>query len=614
MKKINKTKILKLFLLILTCFIATSVIAESAPSSLKMTYYSKKSTPISFPATFHVKKTTSGKYVYCAHYAKKPPVKSVSYKRGSLIKDNGMNYILSKAYDDVKDDNSFFIYQNALWIYMIDKGKMPKPYSTLTQFKNTVNKGNSSTAKKIRTLVSNAKKASANDTSNPTISASQEGVTFNLDSNDTYYVSTPITVKSSTNAYTVEITSAPSGTTYSIDGDKLYVKIPVSSVTGLSASVQLKVKNSKSIYRSYYYNPSSNAYQSMVATYKDNVSSEAIVNLSLTRTTSIDILKVDESGNALAGATLEVTNSQGTSIDKWTTDTSKHTVSGLSEGEYTLKETEAPVGYKKSGEEIKFSIDANGNVKDSAGNTIKLITYTNDKMSITVSKQDITNSEEVPGASLVIKDESGKEIISWTSSSKPYVIKGLKAGTYTLTETMAPEGYTKSEESITFKMDESGNVFDAEGNAIDKVIMYNKKTTTPGGASISKKDATTGNELPGASLVVKDYDGNVIDEWVSTDKPHVIENLKAGIYTLSETIAPDGYIKSTETVTFTVKDDGSVTPVVMYNSRNTKDTGTEVPVESTGSYKNMISMIIGIITILVGGILLFITMKKKENN
>ena len=103
----------------------------------------------------------------------------------------------------------------------------------------------------------------------------------------------------------------------------------------------------------------------------------------------------------------------------------------------------------------------------------------------------------------------------------------------------------------------------------------------------------------------------------------MIENLKAGIYTLTETIAPNGYILSTETITFTIKEDGSVTKVVMYNSPNNKDTnptpsgngdmGSEVPVESTGSYKTLTSTLFGTFIILAGGVILFKTSKKKDN-
>ena len=615
MKNILKNKFLKIFLLFVACFSVSTVYAEDIASSLKMTYYGAN-TPISFPATFHVKKTTGGKYAYCAHYAKHPPVKSIAYTKGSLVKDNGMNYILNKSYN-AGSDNSFFIYQTALWIYMVDKGLMPGPYYDITVFKSNVNSGSSATATKIRNLVANAKKASANDTSNPTISMNASGIKFTLSSDGNTYVSSPITVKSSTGSYKVTLTSAPSGSTYSTDGNKIYIKVPKSSVTSTNTPVYFKVSTSKNTYRSYYYTPSDSSYQKMVVTYKKPLLAEASANLSIHSNASIEVLKTDADGKALSGATLQVKNSSGTVIDTWTTDGQNHKISNLSSGTYTLSETAAPNGYKLSTETVKFTVDATGKVKDSSGNVISLITFKNEKMSVKVSKQDIANSSEVPGAKLVIKNSEGKEIIQWTSSSKPYVIRGLAAGTYTLTETMAPDGYTKSEESITFKIGTDGKVYNADGNVIDQVIMYNKKTSTPSGVSISKQDATTGKELPGATLVVKDYDGKQIDTWVSTDTPHLIENLKAGIYTLTESIAPNGYILSTETVTFTVKDDGSVTKVVMYNSPNSKDVpsgngGDEVPVENTGSYKTLTSTIIGSLIILAGGITLFKTSKRKD--
>lgn len=615
MKNILKNKFLKIFLLFVACFSITAVYAEDIASSLRMTYYGAK-TPISFPATFHVKKTTGGKYVYCAHYAKHPPVKNITYTRGSLVKDNGINYILNKSYN-ASSDNSFFVYQTALWIYMIDKGIMPEPYYDITVFKASVNNSDSATARKIKSLVANAKKAAANNTSNPTISMDATGVKFTLSSDGTTYVSSPITVKSSTGNYKVTLTSAPNGSTYSTNGNKIYIKVPKSSVTSINTPVYFKVSTTKNTYRSYYYTPSDNSYQKMIVTYKKPLLAESSANLSIHSNASIEVLKTDADGKALSGATLQIKNSNGTVIDTWTTDGQKHKVSNLSRGTYVLSETAAPNGYKLSTETVKFTVDATGKVKDTSGNVISLITFKNEKMSVKVSKQDIANGSEVPGAKLVIKNSDGKEIIQWTSSSKPYIIRGLAAGTYTLTETIAPDGYTKSEESITFKIGADGKVYNANGNVIDKVIMYNKKTSTPGGVSISKQDATTGKELPGATLVVKDYDGKQIDTWVSTDTPHLIENLKAGIYTLTETIAPNGYILSTETVTFTVKDNGSVTKVVMYNSPNSKDVpsgngGEEVPVENTGSYKTITSTVVGSLIILIGGITLFKTSKRKN--
>lgn len=104
-------------------------------------------------------------------------------------------------------------------------------------------------------------------------------------------------------------------------------------------------------------------------------------------------------------------------------------------------------------------------------------------------------------------------------------------------------------------------------NISEKLVLnYDKEVTK---VKISKQDITTKKELPGATLVIKDKKGKQIDKWVSTNEPHYIERLEPGEYTLTEIIAPEGYRLSKETIKFTVKDDGSVTEVVMYNSRTT---------------------------------------------
>ncbi len=55
--------------------------------------------------------------------------------------------------------------------------------------------------------------------------------------------------------------------------------------------------------------------------------------------------KVDENGNPLKGAVLQILDSNGNVIDEWTSDGEEHT-SLLPEGDYTLHEKEAPEGYK----------------------------------------------------------------------------------------------------------------------------------------------------------------------------------------------------------------------------------------------------------------------------
>lgn len=701
-------KITKILLLILTCCAMFTTNAETAASKLTITSYSKSSTPVKYPATFHVKKTSKGKYVYCMYYSKKTPSKGISYSKGSLIKDNGVNYILNQAYA-AKNDSDFFTYQTALWIYMVDKGIMKGTHHEISRFKSTVNNSSSGTAKKIKSLISAAKKASSNNTSAPTIKVDASNVTFKLDSSKQYYVSSNITVTSSTDKYTVNLTNAPAGSTTAINGKYFTIKVPASKVTNSKTTINFTVNNSKTVYTSYYYNPSNKKYQIMADTVKDTKTANASASVSIEKKSSILVAKVDATtGKIVSGASLQIINSNGTVIDSWTSTKEAHTISGLTQGTYTLKEIAAPKGYILSNVQTKFTVGADGKIKDSNGKEITKIEFKNEETSITISKQDITTKEELKGANLVIKDANGNEIIKWTSSDKKYVIKGLSEGTYTLTETIAPEGYalstetitfkidkygklyngngtsvdsivmynspikkqdvaiskrdittneelegatlkltdasgntidtwtsTKEEhiikdlkegtysltetiapegyalstETITFKIDAEGKLYDQDGNSISKVIMYNTKKETPGGVSVSKQDITNGKELPGATLVIKDYDGNVIDTWVSTEQPHIIEELKAGIYTLTETIAPAGYILSSETITFNVKDDGSITKVVMYNSPNSKD----VPVENTASYKTITSYVIGTIIILAGTIMITKNIKKKEN-
>ena len=179
-----------------------------------------------------------------------------------------------------------------------------------------------------------------------------------------------------------------------------------------------------------------------------------------------------------------------------------------------------------------------------------------EKPSVTISKQDITTKEELPGAQLTVSI-NGQVIDSWTSTDTPHVITDLEDGTYTLTEVTAPDGYEIAE-SIEF------TVIDGKVSS-DVVVMYDAPEDTY--VYISKQDITNNKELPGATLqIVKD--GTVIEEWVSTDTPHVIENLADGTYTLVEITAPNGY-KVAESITFEVVDGKtSPNPIVMYDEAN----------------------------------------------
>lgn len=176
---------------------------------------------------------------------------------------------------------------------------------------------------------------------------------------------------------------------------------------------------------------------------------------------------------------------------------------------------------------------------------------------VSISKQDATNGKELPGATLILKDENGNEKLRWISTNEPKIIENLAAGKYYLTELIAPDGYVKSSETVTFTINPQGQLVDGP------VIMKNALKDP---VYISKQDFTTGREVPGATLVLKDASDKEVAKWVSSNTPHSVGVLSPGNYTLIETIAPFGYEKSSEKVTFTVKEDGTVDrPVIMYN-------------------------------------------------
>ena len=79
----------------------------------------------------------------------------------------------------------------------------------------------------------------------------------------------------------------------------------------------------------------------------------------------------------------------------------------------------------------------------------------------------------------------------------------------------------------------------------------------------NKTDVTGDKEVEGAQLTVTDEEGNVVDQWISTDKVHSIEGLVVGkTYTLSETVTAKDYVKATD-IKFTVKNSSELETVTM---------------------------------------------------
>ena len=269
--------------------------------------------------------------------------------------------------------------------------------------------------------------------------------------------------------------------------------------------------------------------------------------------TKVQISKTDiATGKEISGAKLKITDTDGKTIAEWVTDGTPHYMERIPMGTYTLTETMAPTeqGYVRA-ESVTFEV---GPTED-----IQRVEMKDDFTKVEISKADMTDGHELPGAKLKITDASGNTIAEWETNGQPHRIERLKPGDYTLTETAAPAGYLLSEE-VHFTVQETGE--------IQKVTMYD----APAHALIlTKRDIATNAKLTDARLTIRDAYGTTIDRWTTTDGDHAIrvlpersaakdphknllllsDDASEHVYTMVEELAPNGYLVA-ESITFKV--------------------------------------------------------------
>ena len=230
---------------------------------------------------------------------------------------------------------------------------------------------------------------------------------------------------------------------------------------------------------------------------------------------------------------------------------------------YYVKETSPAPGFATTDQVQEFTFEYGGAEKETLSYEF---TFEDEETTVEFTKTSLTDGKEIEGAKLKVTDESGNTVDEWTSGKEPHIIKELTVGKkYTMTETLPADGYVTAE-SITFTVEDTSEV--------QKVEMKDDVTKV----QISKTDIS-GKELPGAKLTILDKNGKTVESWTSEGKPHYIEMLPIGEYTLREETAPDGYLVA-EDVKFTVKDTGEIQKVVMKDEVKPTETPTETPEET----------------------------------
>ena len=269
--------------------------------------------------------------------------------------------------------------------------------------------------------------------------------------------------------------------------------------------------------------------------------------------TKLQVSKTDiATGKEISGARLKITDTDGKTVAEWLTDGTPHYMERIPMGTYTLTETMAPTeqGYVRA-ESVTFAVGPTEN--------IQRVEMKDDFTKVEISKADMTDGRELPGAKLKITDASGNTIAEWETNGQPHRIERLKPGDYTLTETAAPAGYLVSEE-VHFTVQETGE--------IQKVTMYDAPAHS---LILTKRDIATNAKLADARLTIRDAYGTTIDRWTTTDGDHAIrvlpersaakdphknllllsDDTSEHVYTMVEELAPDGYLVA-ESITFKV--------------------------------------------------------------
>ena len=289
--------------------------------------------------------------------------------------------------------------------------------------------------------------------------------------------------------------------------------------------------------------------------------------------TTVELTKTDlTTGEELPGAHLKVTDSDGNTVDEWTSTEEIHVIKELVVGkEYTMTETKPADGYVTA-ESITFTVENTAEIQK--------VEMKDDVTKVEISKTDITGETEIPGAKLTILDKDDQVVESWTSTEETHYIEKLPIGKYTLREEQAPKGYLLTSD-VTFEVTDTGEV--------QKVAM--KDDTAKGKVILNKADKSSGEPLKGVEFELRDSKGKVL-ETLKTDaaghaesKLYEIATFKNGKYDtaikyyLVETKTLDGYTldQTKHEVTFAYANDSTPVVEVTFNLTNEKPEVPETP-------------------------------------
>ncbi|MGE1106583.1 MSCRAMM family protein [Bacillus wiedmannii] len=276
-------------------------------------------------------------------------------------------------------------------------------------------------------------------------------------------------------------------------------------------------------------------------------------------TGQFEIVKVDANDKAkvLSGAEFTVYK-DGKMVAELKTDENGKVMSPkLPLGEYTVKETKAPEGYKLSNKEWKVTIQNEKEVVKVEAENERIL----GSLQI-IKTDDKDQAKRLAGAEFTLKDVKGNVVKEGITTDKSGIVKvdGLVPGEYTLEETKAPEGYELTKQVIHVTVD---------GEKVIDVKVTNSKSL--GQFEIVKVDAEDKAKVLSDAEFEVYKDGKKV-ETLRTDKTGKVtsKKLEPGTYTLKETKAPQGYKLLKEEIEVVVE----ANKVVQVQVENAKELGS----------------------------------------
>lgn len=286
----------------------------------------------------------------------------------------------------------------------------------------------------------------------------------------------------------------------------------------------------------------------------------------------------------------------------------------LPHGKYYAKELTPAPGYLPDSETV-YEFDATYQNPEIPTITIQS-EVENQPTIVEISKKDITDEKEVPGAKLQILDQDGEVVAEWVSGEKPHTIYALEPGEYTLHEEAAPRGYLVVSD-VPFEVQENGEIQKVEMHderPVGQLIV--KKTDSENQAPLKGVEFEIRNKATGETVgtLITGEDGTAKSEELPVALYENGKYVEPIVYILAETKALEGYedYAKEEEFTFEYQDDKTKVIEVTKEIQNTRKPGVEAPDAPKTGDQTMIWIPVALAVIGVIGIVLVLYRIRKN--